>query len=448
MKSNINIRSILVIAIIGIMLFIVVGKCFAADTATVRVDTANVRRTADVESEIVEQAFQGEEVQLLEKVGDWYKVRYNNIEGYIRADLLDVGNVTVTDTTEVAVNNTETEDSNSETNNTAKEVVSENTEQTNTESVVTTPVVEDKTGMYVCKQDTKLRIMPLINGLVIKEIKADETLSVLEVNNKWAFVETGINKGWVLVSKIEKVKDEEPTQTEEQEEVEEEEVEEVVVEEPVGEITMYVNSEVINLREQPTTDSDSLARLTIGTEVKVNARVNGWSKVNVDGTQGYILSSLLSDRKPEETTNRALEEREDYSEEEPEEEISWSVPSNPSSATGQAICDFARQFEGCDYVYGGTTPDGFDCSGFTQFVFANFGYDINRTASAQAYNGTYVSRDDLQAGDLLIFNGHAGLYLGDGTFIHAENPRTGVVITDIDASYYVRNYLQARRIAD
>ena len=443
MKSNINIRSILIVAIIGILVFVVFGKCFAADTAKVRVDTANVRRTADVDSEIIEQAFEGEEVQILEKVGEWYKVRYNNVEGYIRADLLDIGTSTVTE--EPVIENTNTEPAAPTTTEPATE---NKVEEQKTEVVATESKVENKTGMYVCKQDTKLRIMPLINGLVIKEIKADETLNVLEVNNKWAFVESGINKGWVLVNKIEQVKDEEPTEPQEQEETGTEQEEEQVEEETIAEITMYVNSEIINLREQPTTSSDSLARLTIGTEVNVNARVNGWSKVNVNGTEGYILSSLLSERKPEETTSRALEEREDNSEEEEEpEEQTWSAPSG-GSATGQAICDFARQFEGCDYVYGGTTPDGFDCSGFTQFVFSNFGYDINRTASAQAYNGTYVSRDDLQAGDLLIFNGHAGLYLGDGTFIHAENPRTGVVITDIDASYYVRNYLQARRIAE
>ena len=443
MKSKLNIKSILVIAILGVLVFVFFGKSFAADTAKVLVDTANIRKTADVDGDIIEQAYKGEEVQILEKLGEWYKIKYNGVEGYIKASLLDIASSTTTEDSNVVENsNTNTE----ATNETATEQKTENTVvETKTENAGTEVKVENKTGMYTCKADTKLRIMPLINGLIIKDIKTNETVNVLEVNNKWAFVESGINRGWVLISKIEQVKNEEPVQQPEEQQ------EEQPQEETLAEITMYVNSEVVNLREQPTTDSNSLARLTIGTEVKVNARTNGWSKVTVDGKEGYISSSLLSERQPEETTSRGLEERAEYeegTEEEPEEEYTWSAPSNGGSATGQAICDFARQFEGCDYVYGGTTPDGFDCSGFTQFVFANFGYDINRTASAQAYNGEYVSRDDLQAGDLLIFNGHAGLYLGDGTFIHAENPRTGVVITDIDASYYVRNYLEARRIAE
>ena len=454
MKSILNIRSILIVALIGIMIFVFFGKSFAADTAKVIVDTANVRKTADVDSEIVEQAYKGEEVQILEKVGDWYKVKYNNVEGYIKASLLDIGTANATDNT-VVENNTNTETNTTvttepKTENKVEETKTENkVEETKTENVGTEVKVENKTGMYTCKSDTKLRIMPLINGLIIKEVKANETVNVLEVNNKWAFVESGINRGWILFSKIEQVKNEEPAK-----QPEEEQTEEQPQEETIAEITMYVNNEVINLREKPTTESNSLSTLTIGTEVKVTARANGWSKVNVDGKEGYILSSLLSERKPEDTTSRALEERQEIeeatveaTEEEPEEEQTWSAPSaNPAKA--QEVCDFARQFVGCDYVYGGTTPDGFDCSGFTQYVFTNCGYDLSRTVSTQSREGVYVSRDELQAGDLLIFDGHAGLYLGDGTFIHAENYGTGVVITDIDAGYYVRHYEQARRIIE
>ena len=468
MKSILNIKSIIIIALRGVLSFVFFGKSFAADTAKVAVGTANIRKTADSNSTIVEQANKGEEVQIIEKSGEWYKVKYNNKEGYIREDLLDVKAETTTENSNSDNNTSKTETENTTVEKPAEQTNTENTvsENTaagteNTETVSTTSAktetetvkkVEDKTGMYTCKQDTKLKIMPLINGLNIKDIKANETVNVLEVNNKWAYAESGVNRGWILVSKIDKVTAEQPQQPQQPTENQEEQQEQ---QETDLNTTMYVNSEVINLRKEATTDSDSLARLNKGTEVIVHSNNNGWSKVTVDGKEGYISTSLLTERKPEDITSRALDERNEIVEEqeeqeeatETEEEPTWSAPSG-GSATGQAICDFARQFEGCDYVYGGTTPDGFDCSGFTQFVFGNFGYDINRTASAQAYNGEYVSRDDLQAGDLLIFNGHAGLYLGDGTFIHAENSRTGVVITDIDASYYARNYLQARRIAE
>lgn len=452
MRSNLNIKSILVIAIIGILSFVFFGKSFAADTAKVNVETANIRQSADVNSIIVEQANQGEEVQIIEKTGDWYKVKYNNIVGYLRADLLDVPNSEVT-TENTSLNDEETEnitenpvEENTATENT-ENTTNENSEPTATETTATETVktVEDKTGMYICKADTKLKIMPLISGINIKDIKADDTINVLEVNNKWAYAESGTNRGWVLVSKIEKVSNEEPQQNNEDAENqdEEEQPEETI------EATMYVNSEIVNLREEASISSQSLARLTKGTEVTVHSNSNGWSKVTVDGVDGYISSALLSDRKPEETTSRALtEERQEiYNEEEQYQETSAPV-ANYSSATGNAVCDYARQFEGCSYVYGGTTPDGFDCSGFTQYVYSNFGIELNRTAEAQASNGAYVSKDELQAGDLLIFTHHAGIYLGDGTFIHAENSRTGVVITDLDSSYYTNNYITARRVVE
>ncbi|MBR0350497.1 MAG: SH3 domain-containing protein, partial [Clostridia bacterium] len=302
MKSILNIKSILIIALIGVLSFVFFGKSFAADTAKVSVGTANVRKTADANATIVEQANKGEEVQIIEKAGEWYKVKYNNIEGYIREDLLDVKNETSTENSNTENNTTNTE---TQINNTAEKPAEQNTDANskteesvattaeNAEAVSTTEnktensatettKVEDKTGMYTCKQDTKLKIMPLINGLNLKDIKVNETVNVLEVNNKWAYAESGVNRGWILVSKIEKVTTEQPTENQEEQQQEQQETD--------LNATMYVNSEVINLRKEATTDSDSLARLNRGTEVIVHSNNDGWSKVTVDGKDGYISS--------------------------------------------------------------------------------------------------------------------------------------------------------------
>lgn len=98
-------------------------------------------------------------------------------------------------------------------------------------------------------------------------------------------------------------------------------------------------------------------------------------------------------------------------------------------------------------------PSGFDCSGFTQYVFRQCGYSINRTADAQYSNGSYVSYDSLQAGDLVFFANtysasgitHVGIYIGGGEFIHAANG--GVKISSLSESYYSSRYYGARRIA-
>lgn len=116
------------------------------------------------------------------------------------------------------------------------------------------------------------------------------------------------------------------------------------------------------------------------------------------------------------------------------------------------IVAFAKTFEGYDYVWGGTTPDGFDCSGFVQYVYGHFGIGITRTATSQYYNdGFHVSQNELLPGDLVFFAEggdiiHVGLYIGDGMFIHAANSRNGVIITPLSQSWYANRYFGANRI--
>ena len=94
----------------------------------------------------------------------------------------------------------------------------------------------------------------------------------------------------------------------------------------------------------------------------------------------------------------------------------------PASANGSAIISIASRYVGVPYVYGGTTPDGFDCSGFTSYVFAQVGIDLPRQSSAQGNVGTKVSRADAQPGDLIWTPGHISIYAGDGMQIDAPRP--------------------------
>ena len=117
------------------------------------------------------------------------------------------------------------------------------------------------------------------------------------------------------------------------------------------------------------------------------------------------------------------------------------------SSTGSQVVNFATQFLGNPYVWGGTSlTNGADCSGFTQSVFANFGISIPRTAAAQASSGTPVSLSDIQAGDLLFYSngsgiGHVTIYMGNGQVVHASNSNTGIIISD----YGYRTPVSARR---
>lgn len=123
------------------------------------------------------------------------------------------------------------------------------------------------------------------------------------------------------------------------------------------------------------------------------------------------------------------------------------------SSSGQAIADFALQFQGYPYVYAGNTPGGFDCSGFTQYVLLNvLGIDIGHGVAEQTNYGSWVDWGTWQPGDLVYFAGtyragisHTGIYIGDGQFIHAENEGTGVVISSIYSDYYAGHYYGAYR---
>lgn len=129
------------------------------------------------------------------------------------------------------------------------------------------------------------------------------------------------------------------------------------------------------------------------------------------------------------------------------------VSRSGSMVGGQRILDIARQNLGVPYSYGGTSPAGFDCSGFVQYVFKQCGYQLPRTAAAQYQQGVAVSKSDLMIGDIVVFacNGggidHSGIYAGDNRFIHSSSPRSGgVITTSMSESYYSRSYVGARRI--
>lgn len=123
------------------------------------------------------------------------------------------------------------------------------------------------------------------------------------------------------------------------------------------------------------------------------------------------------------------------------------------------ICAFARSFEGYPYVYGGNGPNYFDCSGFVLYVYKHFGYSFSRGAQEQYMDGLHVGMSELLPGDLVFFMGsaysdrtnyrsitHVGLYLGDGLFIHASNPSTGVIISSLSSGHYYNVFFGGCRI--
>lgn len=124
---------------------------------------------------------------------------------------------------------------------------------------------------------------------------------------------------------------------------------------------------------------------------------------------------------------------------------------NGSSASG--IISAAKKYVGHNYVFGGTGPSGFDCSGFTQYIYGQAGVSIPRTTTSQANVGTRLSKSQLKPGDLLVFSNtykagpsHVGVYIGDGNFVHAANSRKGVRVDSVNSSYYSSKFTSGRRL--
>lgn len=419
-----NIKSIVIMAAIGIISLFFINMSLAVSTGKINVETANLRETADENAKILEQLSMNEEVEVIEETGDWYKVKAKGITGYLRQDLITVNG-------EVANNNTTS-------NHTTTDTTVENPEITQT---VSTEEKDIELGKQKVKEDTKLKIVPVINATDTIEVKKEEEVNVIEIINGWACVETQTTKGWIRKEKLQK----EEQQAEQTTETTQEQPQEAKKETQTVIKTLYVNATTVNLRKEANTSSEIVTNLSVNTAVDVIAELDGWSQVKVNGKEGYISSSLLSTTK-QETSRSTTTPRTTTTQQTQATETTTSVP----SGKGSTIVETAQQYIGCKYVYGGTTPSGFDCSGFTSYVYKLHGVSLSRTAAGQYSNGVAVARSDLQPGDLVMFGksgiNHVGIYIGGGRMVHAANPSRGVTTDTINSGYYNINYVGARRI--
>lgn len=478
MKIKLNIKNVLTLSILAIMITSIslffINTSFAANTATVTVETANLRETASSSSKILELINKGESVEIVEKEEDWYKVKYKGIVGYLRNDLVAVSNEDTTsnndnsasanttnteNTSNTANTQNETQENVNEANEISNEVIQNTAVETNTEGTEPTTEVQDVKGKYRVKEDTTLKVIPLIHALDLENISKDTEVEVTDVMNYWAYAIVENKQGWVVFEKLERIdesaKTTEDTQTTDtqksQENSDNTESDTTQTQNTATQTskTMYANSQTVNVRSSADRNSSLVTQIAINTQVEVVAEENGWSKVNVNGKQGYILSSLLSTKKQD--TTRSLEESRttnttsDVTTSNSTTESSNTTTSSDttssgtstSSTTGDSVVAYAKQFIGVQYTYGGTSPStGFDCSGFTSYVYNNFGISLPRTSGGQSGVGTAVSRANLVPGDLVIYSGHVAIYVGGGNVIHAPRPGKTVCIVPLDQAGY------------
>lgn len=230
-----------------------------------------------------------------------------------------------------------------------------------------------------------------------------------------------------------------------------------------------VTTTTLYVRTEPSTEASILTMVPIDDDLVVlDESIPGWAKVTTEEGDGYVSTEYVilttefvqAESKEEEAARLAKEEQErqaaaaaaaaarkkeaDAAAGSSEASTdSGAAYSAPTSSNGQAVASYACQFVGNPYVYGGTSlTSGADCSGFVMSVYGAFGIGLPHSSSGMRSCGYEVSLSDAQPGDIVCYSGHVGIYIGNGTIVHASTPATGITYSSV--SY--RSPICVRRI--
>lgn len=493
-------------AIYGLLVIIIALLIFSGIVKATEVeitgDIINLRQEASTDSTIIIQIAKGEKCELLEEEGNWYRIKYGDYTGYVSKDYAEI----VADSSSEESNNTESnnttqeENSNTEESNTTQEesttTEQENNtnsgEEQNTTSEGSSASNSSRTGKT--NKNTSVRIVPLINSSRIATLKNNTDVTVIEELNGWAYIQTDEIAGWVRAINLDidnsnstkqpsNEKNEQDTNSNnsgntdstnndssdgntDNNSNDDNNSDTTDNSTDFSKRTMYTK-DATNIRSKPSTSSDIIMLVSINTALEVIGEEGDWYKVNTSEGEAYVSKDLLSNSRVN-ITNRGGIDRTSDSTEKKESTTSKTTTENTGtslSAKASEIVSYAKKFLGVPYVYGGASLSGFDCSGFTMYVYNHFGISMRHGAQAQAKLGEKITANksskssllnNLEVGDLVFFLdyetmdeiGHCGIYIGDGNFIHASSGSGYCVKINslLPGEYYNTRYCAARRV--
>lgn len=280
---------------------------------------------------------------------------------------------------------------------------------------------------------------------VLGKLYNNSAATVLAVEGDWYLISSGSVTGYVM-SEYVVVGDEELARS-------------------VSRRVATVTTETLKVRTGASTEASVLGLVPEGDDLTVtDESIEGWIGVSVEEGDGYVSAEyvtlsteyIYAESKAEEEARLAKEEEErkkaaaaaaassSSSGSSSSSSSSSTTYSAPSGSNGQAVADYACQFVGNPYKYGGTSlTDGADCSGFVMAVYAAFGVSLPHSSKSMREVGYAVSVDEMQPGDIICYSGHVAIYVGNNTIVHASTPSTGIKYTS-PANY--KTILAVRRI--
>lgn len=446
----------------------------------VTASSLNVRDGASTSNNIIGSLNNGTKVTIISKDNNWYKIKYQNGYGWVSADYIvttgsennngnnnndnsssinkkylvtaDALNVrsgpgtsygvitTVSYNTVVTASESRAGWTKISANGTSGWVSNDYLSEVTETNPTPTPPPTDNNGSAVNKDGIvtadvlNVRSGAGTNYAVIDALSKNTKVTVVEESNGWCKIKLGNSYGWASSDYISfdingsgnDGNNGNPGTTN------------PTPDSVIGKVAV-VNASSLNLRSGAGTQYGIVKVLNYGNQLDIIDNSNGWIKVNASGSTGWVSTDYVT-----------IYDK-------------GSVPSGPnvpetppvtSGYTGQDIVNLAKKYLGVPYVWGGTTPSGFDCSGLVQYVYKEIGVYLPRVTYDQVNVGQTVSRNDLQPGDLIFFTsegnpsdiGHVGIYAGNNEFIHAPAPGSVVKYSSLSNVYYNKQYYTAKRV--